>query len=177
MLRDLITRDRIGFQRLCEDHEVATLYQYGDAKQQHSWSLMTGYQQLSDRSDGPTDLGNRLINLNLQYQLRWLASRWGLVLGANYNDYSALLTTNERFGATVGGTRMLEQDKLLLRHTHTWNRSQLPDRMDDIHSTHFSMNYRLSDRHALMLSAGNIRREGLQAFTETRGTVGYRMRF
>lgn len=46
-----------------------------------------------------------------------------------------------------------------------------------IHSTNFTMNYRISTRHSIMLSAGNIRREGLQAFTETRGTVGYRMRF
>ena len=49
--------------------------------------------------------------------------------------------------------------------------------LDDIHSTNFMMNYRISTRHPIMLSAGNIRREGLQAFTETRGTVGYRMRF
>ncbi|MEZ4758083.1 MAG: hypothetical protein R2817_14740 [Flavobacteriales bacterium] len=177
LLLDTLFADSVLIDQVNHQVNVATLYQYGDAKRQHSWSLMTGYQQLSDRSDGPTDLGNRLINLNLQYQLRWLASRWGLVLGANYNDYSALLTTNERYGATVGGTRMLKKDKLLLRLTHTWNRSQLPDRTDDIHSTNFSMNYRLSERHALMLSAGNIRREGLQAFTETRGTIGYRMRF
>lgn len=31
MLRDLITRDRTGFQRLCEDHEVATLHAFGSA--------------------------------------------------------------------------------------------------------------------------------------------------
>ncbi len=177
LLLDTLFADSVLIDQVNHQVNLATLYQYGDAKRQHSWSLMTGYQQLTDRSDGPTVLGNRLLNLNLQYQLRWLACRWGLVLGANYNDYSALLTTNERYGATVGATRALKQDKLLLRLTHTWNRSQLPDRTDDIHSTNFMLNYRISTKHSILLSAGNIRREGLQAFTETRGTIGYRMRF
>ncbi len=177
LLLDTLFADSVLVDQVNHQVNVSTLYQYGNSKHQHSWSLMTGYQELSDRSDGPNDLGNRLVNLNLQYQLRWLASRWGLVLGTNYNDFSALLTTNERYGATVGATRLLKGEKVMLRLTHTWNRSLLPGRTDDIHSTNFSMNYRLSDRHSLMLSAGNIHRKGLYSFNETRGTVGYRMRF
>lgn len=177
LLLDTLFADSVLVDQMNHQVNLSTLYQYGDAKRQHTWSLMTGYQQLSDRSEGPTDLGNRLLNLNLQYQLRWLESRWGLLLGANYNDFSALLTTNERYGATVGGTRTLRRDRLMLRLTHTWNRSRLPDRTDDIHSTNFSLNYRINTKHSIVLSAGNIRREGLQAFTETRGSIGYRMRF
>ncbi len=177
LLLDTLFADSVLVDQVNHQVNVSTLYQYGNTKHQHSWNLMTGYQELSDRSDGPNNMDNRLVNLNLQYQLRWLASRWGLVLGTNYNDYSALLTTNERYGATVGGTRMLKGEKVMLRLTHTWNRSRLVDRTDDIHSTNFSMNYRLSTKHSIMLSAGNIHRQGLQAFNETRGTVGYRMRF
>lgn len=177
LLLDTLFADSVLVDQVNHQVNVSTLYQYGNDKHQHSWSLMTGYQELSDRSDGPNDLGNRLVNLNLQYQLRWLASKWGLVLGTNYNDFSALLTTNERYGATVGATRLLKGEKVMLRLTHTWNRSKLPTRIDDIHSTNFSMNYRLSQRHSLMLSAGNIHRIGLMAFNETRGTIGYRMRF
>lgn len=177
LLLDTLFADSVLIDQVNHQVNVSTLYQYGNDKRQHSWSLMTGYQQLNDRSEGPIDMDNRLLNLNLQYQLRWLAQGWGLVLGTNYNDYSALLTANERYGATVGGTRTLKQNKVMIRLTHTWNRSKLADRMDDIHSTNLSINYRLSTKHSIVLSAGSIRREGLRSFTENRGTIGYRMRF
>src|SRR5690606_10825541 len=69
----------------------------------HTYTVNTTFQNLSDRRDEPgQDMGNQLMSVMLNYGIRLNDKNYGFSFGANYQDFSSLLTAQMRYGANVG---------------------------------------------------------------------------
>jgi len=144
----------------------------------HSYSLNSSFQELADqRENSDYNSGNQLISIILTYGIRFNAKKYGFTFGINYQDFSSLLTAQQRYGGNVGFNMQLLERKMNLRLKQVWNRSVLIDRNDDIFNTQLSLNYALNKKNILTLTGGFISRVGLNDFTELTMGLGYRMRF
>ncbi len=178
LLKDSLFADSVVVDQTNYQVNFSATYIVVSEKRTHTYTLNTNTQNLSDRRDNPTyDAGNQLISLMFNYGLRFNKKNFGINIGANYQDFSSLLTAQMRYGGNVGVNFQLLDRKLMLRLKQVWNRSVLPDRNDDIFNTQLSVSYELAKKHSLTASTGFISRVGEYNFQEWRTSIGYRMRF
>lgn len=144
----------------------------------HTYTLNTNFQSLADQREDPRqDAGNQLMSLMFNYGIRFNEKNYGLSIGANYQDFSSLLTTQTRYGGNISFNIHFMDRKLSMRLKQTWNRSVLADYNDNIFNTQWSGSYTLAKKHSINASVGFISREGRNSFSEWRTSLGYRMRF
>lgn len=144
----------------------------------HTYTLNTNFQNLSDKREVQTqDMGNNLISLMFNYGIRLNQKNYGFNVGANYQDFSSLLTAQVRYGGNIGFNIHLLDKRLTMRIKQAWNRSVLADYDDDIFNTQWSGSFAISKKHSFTASIGLISRKGRNSFSELRSTIGYRMRF
>lgn len=178
LLKDSLFADSVVVDQTNFQIAFSASYVVVSEKYTHTYTLNTNIQNLSDRRDNPTyDAGNQMMSLMFNYGLRFNQKNFGINIGTNYQDFSSLLTAQKRYGGNVGLNVQLLDRKLRLRLKQVWNRSVLPDRNDDIFNTQLSVNYALAKKHSVSLSTGFISRTGEYSFTESRSSIGYRMRF
>lgn len=178
LLKDSLFADSVVVDQTNYQIAFSASYVVVSEKYTHSYTLNTNVQNLSDRRDNPTyDAGNQLMSLMFNYGLRFNKKNFGINFGANYQDFSSLLTAQKRYGGNIGFNVQLLERKLRLQLKQVWNRSVLPGRNDDIFNTQLSVNYALTKKHSITASTGLISRSGAYSFTEWRSSIGYRMLF
>ncbi len=145
----------------------------------HTIGINTNFQDLSDnRASDFFSASNQMLNLNLTYGIRFNSKGFGLNVALNYQEFGSVLTAQTRYGATLGGNATLLEKKMTLRLTQTWNESVTENRGNDqIFSSQFTMAYRLLAKHSISIGGGIIARRGVNDFTESRVSLGYRMQF
>lgn len=178
LLKDTLFADSVVVDQTNYQVNFTTTYIVVSPQFTHTYTLNTNVQNLSDRRDSPAqDAGNQLMSLMFNYGLRFNEKNFGINFGANYQDFSSLLTTQVRYGGTVGFNIHLLDRKLTMRIKETWNRSVLADYNDDIFNTQWTGSYAISKKHSVNGSIGYISRKGRNSFSELRTSIGYRMRF
>lgn len=178
LLKDSLFADSVVVDQTNYQVNFSTTYIIVNEKHTHSYTLNTNVQNLSDRRDDPVyDAGNQLFSLMFNYGLRFNQKNFGVTVGANYQDFSSLLTAQKRYGGNAGFNVQLMDRKLMVRLKQIWNRSVLEDRDDDIFNTQLAINYELAKKHTITVSTGYILRTGQYRFSEWRSSLGYRMRF
>ena len=178
VLKDSLFADSIAVDQTNYQANFTASYVIVSQIYTHTYTLSTNFQNLSDRREMPTfDAGNQLMSFMFNYGLRFNQKKYGFNVGANYQDFSSLMTAQVRYGGNVGFNIQLLNQKMTARIKQAWNRSVLIDRDDDIFNTQFSMSYSLAKKHSINASTGYIARFGNYKFTEWRTTIGYQMRF
>lgn len=178
VLKDSLFADSIVVDQTNYQINFTTSYVIASTDYTHTYTLSTNFQNLSDRRETPSfDAGNQLMSFMFNYGLRFNQKKYGFNIGANYQDFSSLMTAQVRYGGNVGFNIQLLEQKMTARIKQAWNRSVLIDRDDDIFNTQVSLGYSIAKKHSINVSTGYIARLGNNKFTEWRSTIGYQMRF
>lgn len=178
LLKDSLFADSVVVDQTNHLVNLGATYLVINDRHTHSYTLNTSFQDLADKRPDPTyDGGNQLISLIFNYGLRFNEKNYGFTVGANYQDFSSLLTALKRYGFNVGVNWRSRDKKLNLRLKQIWNRSVLAQWDDDIYNTRFTASYDLAKKHAVTCDAGIVSRRGPRPFNEYTIGIGYRMRF
>lgn len=178
VLKDSLFADSIVVDQTNFQVNFTATYVMVSPKYTHTYTLSANVQNLSDNRESPaSDAGSQLMSYMFNYGLRFNQKKFGINFGANYQDFSSLLTTQVRYGGSIGFNIQLLDQKMNARIRHTWNRSRLKDRNDDLFNSQITLSYAISKKHSVNASTGFISRFGQNKFTEWRNSIGYQMRF
>jgi hypothetical protein len=178
VLKDSLFADSLVIDQTNHLVNLGTSYLIINEKHTHSYTLNTSFQDLSDKRPDPIyDGGNQLISFIFNYGLRFNEKGYGFTIGANYQDFSSLLTALKRYGLNAGINWRSSNKKTNLRLKQVWNRSVLAQYNDDIYTTMLTLSYDLANKHAISANAGLVSRRGKLPFNEINFGIGYRVRF
>ena len=178
VLKDSLFADSVTVDQMNHLVNFGATYVIVNEKYTHSYMLNTNFQELADQRENPNyNSVNQLYSIILSYGIRFKKKNFGLTFGANYQDFSSLLTAQSRYGANIGFSMQLFEKKMNIGIKQVWNRSVLVDRNDDLLNSSLSLNYALNKKNSLTTSAAYISRFGLRPFNELTLRIGYRVRF
>ena len=172
--RDTIVRDSMLINQVNHNLNVFPRRTFVSGNHVHNIVLGATYQKLQDA----TYTGNEITNYNLNYGLTF--NKIGLTIntGLNYNHMRRGNFESERYGVSLSGRKSLVDNKLNIRLSGTYNINHRNQEEGSLMNSSVYLSYQIDGNQSISLNLSMIHSAmPTSDFTESRGNLGYNVRF